>query len=70
MRLVERVPVKHSFPNLRMSGFASDAIRLERNERHRVIVHDCLQVVARQIGFVGTHLAHGEVAGGSLYQPP
>jgi len=66
VRLIERIPVKHSFPNLRMPRLSRYAIRLERDKRHRVIVHDCLQIVTRQIGFVGAHLTHGEVASGSL----
>ena len=44
------------------------AIRLEWNERHRVIFNDRLQIVARQVGFIGAHLTHGEVAGRGLYQ--
>ncbi len=59
--------MKHSFPQIGMTPSGA-AVRFERNERHRVVVNDCLQVVARQIGFVCAHLTHGEVASRGLYQ--
>lgn len=64
--------MKHSFPKRVVRvGFAfCNAIALERDERHRVMVNDRLQVRARQIGFVGADLAHGEVASRGLNQSP
>jgi len=52
-----------------MPCLSGNAIGFERNKGHRVVINDCLQVVARQVGFVGAHLAHGEVARRGLNQP-
>ena len=66
--LIEGIKVKHSFPN-RGVVLTRDAIRLERDIGHSVMVNDRLQVVARQIGFVGAHFGHREVAPGRFNQP-
>lgn len=68
--LIVGIEVKHSFPKrvVRVGFALRNAIALERDEGHRVMVNNCLQVVARQIGFVGADLAHGEVASRGIYQ--
>jgi len=59
--------MKGSLPNFRMLR-TGRAVRLERDERLRVMVCYYLQIVARQIGFVRAHLGHSEVASGCLNQ--
>lgn len=68
--LVVRIEMEHSFPKrvVRVGLAFSDAIALERDIGHRVMVNDRLQIVARQVGFVGAHLAHSEVASRGLNQ--
>ena len=65
--LIVGIEVEHSFPNRRVV-LASRAVRLESDERLRVMVCYYLQIVARQIGFVRAHLGHREVASGCLNQ--
>lgn len=64
---IEGIEVKHSFPNRRVI-LAGLTVRLERDKRLCVMVCYCLQVVARQIGFIRAYLAHSEVAPGCLNQ--
>jgi hypothetical protein len=65
--LIVGVVVKESLPKI--ATFASGAtVRLERYKRHRVVINDRSQVVARQIGFVSAHLADSEVASRGLDQ--
>lgn len=65
--LIVRVEMKHSFPNRRVI-LAGRAVRFERDKGLRVMVCYHLQIVARQIGFVRTHLVHREVTTCFLYE--
>ena len=63
--------MKHSFPKrvVRVGLALRNAIALERDKGHRVMVNDGLQVGARQVGFIGAHLTHSEVASRGLNEP-
>ena len=65
--LIERVEVKHSLPNRRVV-LAGRAVRFERDIRHRGVVNDRLQVVARKIGFVSAHFVHHKVASRGVHK--
>ncbi len=65
--LIERIEVKHPLPNCRVI-LAGCAVRFESDVRHRLMVCYYLHVVARQIGFVGAHFGHREVASRCLNQ--
>src|SRR5260370_806655 len=60
--------MEHTWPNRRML-LTGCAVRLKRDVRHRMMVCYYLHIVARQIGFIGAHLTHSEVAARGLNEP-